>query len=215
MRLICVGLAVAAVIQPPPFAMHFRHVDRAHAPHLLGDDEVGPRLLLARLDLHQHDFGGIVIAGDRIGHQRVIAVGVEAVEKHAQRGRQAKRVTIRLRDGELESIERRKRLQLDELRLDRAVGGAHQAEINLQERRQRFRAVALEAIGHGAVRGGHRVGVVEDLVDELDARRCQRRHQRVREEAGRLADRKAERRAGPRLQPPDEIAILRLGPRLR
>ena len=167
------GLAVAAVIQAPPFAMHFRHVDGAHAPHLLGDDEVGPRLLLARLDLHQHDFGGIAIAGDRIGHQRVIAVGAEAVEEHAQGRRQAKRVTIRFRDGGLESIERRKRLQLDELGLDRAVGGARQPEINLHERRQRFRAVALEAIRHRAVRGGHRVGVVEDLTDELVPRRCQ------------------------------------------
>ena len=122
-----------------------------------------------RLDLHQHDFGGIAIAGDRVGHQRVVAVGTKAVEKHPQRGWQAKRVAIRFRDSGLESIKRRKRLQLDEFRLDRAVGGAHQPEIHLQECRQRFRG-ALEAIRHRRVCGGHRVGVVEDLVDELDPR---------------------------------------------
>src|SRR5688572_17062782 len=42
--------AVAAVIQPATLALHLGCVDRAHTPHLIGDDEVGPRLLPARLD---------------------------------------------------------------------------------------------------------------------------------------------------------------------
>ena len=207
-------LAVAAVIEAAPLAVHLRHVDRSRAPHLFGDHEIRPRLLPARLDLHQHHFGGIPIAGDRVGHQRVITVGVEAVEIDIQRRRQAERVAICLGDRELKPVERREGLQLDELRVDRSVGVADEAEINLQECRQRFGAGALEAIGHGCIGGGHRVRVVEDLVDQLESGRGQRRHQGLRKEAGRLADREAERCPCAQLQPPDEVLVLGLSPRV-
>ena len=108
-----------------------------------------------------------MIADDRVGRRaRDSARRVEAVEIEIERRRQAERVAIRLGERELKAVERRKRLQLDQLRLDRAVGVAHQAEIDLQERRQSPRRRRRgSARARRASAAATRLGVVEDLID--------------------------------------------------
>ena len=76
--------AVALVKQPAAIPLDLGGVNRANAPHLLGDHEVGPRLLPARLDLHQHHVLRIVTVQQRLSDQVVIRRCGQAAERHAQ-----------------------------------------------------------------------------------------------------------------------------------
>ena len=137
----------------------------------------------------------IVPAGDRLPHDGMIGGVVEAAKEQPERRRQLKGVAIRFRHRQLETVQRRKGLQLHELRFEPAAFAAHQAEINLQENRPVAGVGPAEAFRYHGLGSGHRAGAVDDLPDERDAGGGELGHQRPRKEARRLADREAERGA--------------------
>ena len=213
MRVIGVRRAVAAVEQPTAVATHLRRVDRAHAPHLLGDDEVGPRLLLraARSPSARPRRGSwsptIASADER--RVRVARQAVEITARAPTAGRTRRDTPPPARAGSRRATRNAcssTSLRLDRRRRRRARGRNRPARTSAALRRPaRGTARARRVRGRR-----HRARAVEDLTDQLDAGRGQSSSiSDARKEAGRLADRetRASRRCASSSRR-DEVAVL-------
>ncbi len=91
-------------------------IDGRDAPELLGEHEVGLRLLALGRDLHQHDFRRVVPADQHLAHQRQVGGRVEAAHVRGERRRQVVDRAMGFGQHVLEGVERREGLELDQLR---------------------------------------------------------------------------------------------------
>ena len=144
--------AVFAIEEPIAALLQRQNVDDRDAKFALRDQEVGQRLLVLRIDLHQDHVLRIVTGDDQLPHQLPVRIAVKSAEIDAEIGAQAVRLDILMGCGSLISVERREGLQLDQLRLQFAPGVAHQAEVHLHEHGQR------SFVGNVILRRDRRVG---------------------------------------------------------
>src|SRR5262245_5488502 len=88
---------------------------------------------MLRVDLHEHDFSWIVTAGDDRTYDIEILLAADAGRMPGELIRQTIGRGVRVAEGDLKRIERRKRLQFDQSRLDTAIVLADETEIDLHE----------------------------------------------------------------------------------
>ena len=147
------------------------------------------------------------IRASLIARQREVRREIKIAQERGERRGKLERIAIGLSHRELEAVKRGKRLQLDEPGLNLSLRVPHEAEIDLEEGRQRLRTGAGVPRWHRTTSGRHGRVAVEDLADQIEACIGELRHQRSREEAWGLAERERQRRASTQFQPPDQIAV--------
>ena len=145
-------LSVPLVPELASALFDFRRVDRPHAPELLGEREVDGRLLPRRVEIEEHDLLGSEPREDRLADDAFVAGGVEAGEVPVEP--MAVRADVRelLALGDLEGVERRERLELDQLRNERSAGVLRDREVGDGEDRQLVAAGHVEPLRHGGER---------------------------------------------------------------
>jgi len=194
-------LAPADAAQQLPAAHHdLAGVDRGDAPQPFGEREVGTRLLRFRRKLHQHDLGRVVRTNEHVAHQGEVAGRRQPVEVRAECGRQVVHLAIGLGQRVLEGVERREGLQFDEPRLQRALGGAHDPEVDLHAGGTRLLAGAQIPRRDQRLGVGAGLGVIEERGDQRGAGRCHLPEQGLGEEARRLRHGELQRHPGLRAE---------------
>src|SRR4051794_2157581 len=138
-----------------------------NAKHARGECEISLGFLVPWIDFEQDDIFRIMVGDDRTMQERLVRIGIESVEVHARSAGDVVSFEIGLRERRLVRIQRRERLQFDELRMDATVVRAREAEVNLHKQ------WALGLVRHvpfgrdGRVRSAAVFRILNELKDEV------------------------------------------------
>ena len=205
-----VGLAVAAVPELSTALLDLGRVERLHAPELLGEREVDGGLLVRRIEIEEHDLFGRQPREDRLADDALVGRRVEPREVPVEplaAGTHAREL-LALRD--LEGVERREGLELDQLRGEPPAGVARDREVGDGEDRKLVATRDVERLRHGGerpVERRRRRELAEDLERRLDHLVAELRRQEDR----RLGQAKRDLRSPALREPPGVLAVPRVG----
>ena len=146
-------LAVAVVPELPAALLDLARVDRAHVPELLGEGEVDRRLLGRRIEVEQHDVLRRQAGEDGVADGLPVGAGSRPERTSRATSPLGAEPRELLALGDLEGVERREGLELDQLRSEAsAVAGAHDGEVRDREGREGVAARHVEVRRHRRLR---------------------------------------------------------------